>query len=153
MLLYISASNRVVSIILVVERNEEGQEYPVQRPTYYLSKVMMESKQRYPHYQKMAYDIFFAARKLRQYFSEHSINVVSEAPMSSIFGNSDATGRVAKWAIEIAAFEITYKPRVAIKSQAIADLLVDWTESVRNRPMPDPPNWTFNFDGSKQVGG
>jgi hypothetical protein len=44
MLLYMAATNRVVSIIIVVERKEEAQEYGVQRPVYYVSEVLIESK-------------------------------------------------------------------------------------------------------------
>ena len=51
--------------------------------------------------------------------------VVSMAPLSKIIGNKDATGRVAKWAIELAALTILYEPRTAIKSQALADFIVD----------------------------
>jgi hypothetical protein len=50
MLLYMVATNRVVSIIIVVERMEEAREYGVQRPVYYVSEVLTESKQRCPHY-------------------------------------------------------------------------------------------------------
>jgi hypothetical protein len=46
MLLYMAATNRVVSIVMVVERKEEVQEYRVQRPVYYVSEVLTESKQR-----------------------------------------------------------------------------------------------------------
>jgi hypothetical protein len=42
MLLYIAASNRVVSVVVVVEQEEEGKS--VQRPAYYLSKVLSASK-------------------------------------------------------------------------------------------------------------
>ena len=35
--LYVAATNRVVSTVLVVEREEEGRAHPVQRPVYYLS--------------------------------------------------------------------------------------------------------------------
>jgi hypothetical protein len=41
--------------------------------------------------------------------------VVSKAPLKDIINNSDATGRVAKWGIEL-EFDIDYKPRTAIKS-------------------------------------
>ena len=51
MLLYIAATNRVVSAVVVVEREEEGT--TLQRPVYYLSEVISLSKQNYPHYQKM----------------------------------------------------------------------------------------------------
>jgi hypothetical protein len=64
MLLYMAATNKVVSIVIVVERTEEVQEYGVQRPVYYVSEVLTESKQRYPHYQKLAYGVFLASRKL-----------------------------------------------------------------------------------------
>ena len=102
MLMYIAASNQVVSIVLVVEEEEAGKQWPVQRPVYYLSEVLSQSKQNYPHYQKLSYGVYMAAKKLKHYFQEHPINVISEAPLSEIMCNKDATGRVAKWAINLA---------------------------------------------------
>ena len=49
MLLYIAATSRVVSTV-IVERKEEGKALPVQRPVYYLSEVLSTTKQNYPHY-------------------------------------------------------------------------------------------------------
>jgi hypothetical protein len=51
LLLYISASTQVVSAVLVAERPEEGQPYPIQQPIYYVSEVVSDSKIRYtqPH--------------------------------------------------------------------------------------------------------
>ena len=49
MLLYLAATNRVISIVIVVERKEEAHEFGVQRPVYYVSEVLTESKQSYPH--------------------------------------------------------------------------------------------------------
>jgi hypothetical protein len=106
MLLYIAATPRVISVVIVVERTEEGKELPVQRPVYYLSEVLTLSKQNYPHYQKVAYGVYMTARKLKHYFEEHPITVVSTTPLSEIIGCKDATGRVAKWAIELAAHTI-----------------------------------------------
>jgi dsDNA-binding SOS-regulon protein len=92
MLLYMAATNRVVSIVIVVEQKEEAQEYGVQRPVYYVSEVLTESNQRYPHYQKLAYGVFLASRKLRHSIYDHKITVVSKAPLKDIINNSDATG-------------------------------------------------------------
>lgn len=50
MLLYVSTNSRAVSVVVVVERKEEGKEYPVQRPVYYVSEALTESKQRYPQW-------------------------------------------------------------------------------------------------------
>jgi hypothetical protein len=49
---------------MVVERPEEGREYPIQRPMYYLSEVLTQSKERYPQYQKLVYAVFKATRRL-----------------------------------------------------------------------------------------
>jgi hypothetical protein len=125
MLLYIAATPRVVSIVIVVERTEEGKELLVQRQVYYLSEVLTLTKQNYPHYQKVTYGVYMAARKLKHYFEEHPITVVSTTSLSEIIGCKDATGRVAKWAIELAAHTIQYKPRTTIKSQIIADFFAD----------------------------
>jgi hypothetical protein len=76
MLLYIAAMNQVVSSALVVERAEDGKEHGVQRPVYYLSEVLSPTKQRYPHYQKLAYAIYMTGKKLPHYFKCHSIIVV-----------------------------------------------------------------------------
>jgi hypothetical protein len=51
LLLYIAATHQVVSMVLVLERSEEGKAHEVQRPVYFLSEVLSPSKQCYPHYQ------------------------------------------------------------------------------------------------------
>jgi hypothetical protein len=109
----------------MVERTEEGKELPVQHLVYYLSEVLTLSKQNYLHYQKVTYDVYMVARKLKHYFEEHPITVVSTTPLSEIIGCKDATGRVAKWVIELAAHTIQYKPRTTIKSQILADFFAD----------------------------
>jgi hypothetical protein len=44
MMLYISATSTVVSATIIVEREEEGHVYKVQRPIYYISEVLKDSK-------------------------------------------------------------------------------------------------------------
>ena len=75
--------------------------------------------------------------------------MVSKAPLGDIINNAEATGRVAKWGIELAAFDIHYKPRTAIKSQALADFVADWTEAMEDTPLPESEFWIMHFDGSK----
>ena len=147
MLLYVAATNWVVSAAVVVEREEEGK--AVQRPVYYLSEVLSLSKQNYPHYQKMVYGVYMAAKKLKHYFQEHPVTVVCSSPISEIIGSKDASGRVAKWAIELAAYTPQYARREAIKSQALANFLVDWAELQYEPPLPDSNYWRMHFDGSK----
>ena len=42
MMLYIAATSTMISTVIVVEREEEGRVYKVQRPVYYISKVLSE---------------------------------------------------------------------------------------------------------------
>ena len=75
-MLYVAANTRAVSVAVVVERKEAGKEYPVQRSVYYVTEVLIESKQRYPHWQKLVYGVFMASRKLKHYFLGQPIPVV-----------------------------------------------------------------------------
>ena len=126
-MLYVAANTRAVSVAIVVGRKEVGKEYPVQRPVYYVSEVLIESKQRYPHWQKLLYGMFMASRKLKHYFQGHPITVVSSAPLGDIIQNREATRRVAMWAIKLGPHGLKYMPHTAIKSQALVDFINDWT--------------------------
>ena len=75
--------------------------------------------------------------------------MLSTAPLGEIIGCRDASGRVAKWALELAGHTILYEPRTTIKSQALANFLVDWTETQYLPPPPDSTHWRMHFDGSK----
>ncbi|XP_073360359.1 uncharacterized protein [Aegilops tauschii subsp. strangulata] len=75
-------------------------------------------------------------------------SVVSTAPLGEIIGCRDASGRVAKWALELAGHTILYEPRTMIKSQALADLLVDWTKTQYLPPL-DSMHWCMHLDGLK----
>jgi hypothetical protein len=121
LLLYIAATYQVISTVLVIEQSE-GKAHGVRRPMYFLSKVLSPSKQRYPHYQKLAYSVFMTARKLRHYFAVHPIIMVNEAPLSNILNNPEETGHVSLWGIELSPLDITYEKRKAIKSEVLPDL-------------------------------
>jgi hypothetical protein len=82
---------------------------------------------------KLLYAILIASRKLRHYFPAHKIVVVTSYPLRAILHNSNATGNIAKWAAELAGFQLDFQPRHAIKSQILADFIAEWT------PAPSVP--------------
>jgi hypothetical protein len=108
LLLYIFATTNVVSTILVAEREEEGQAYPVQRPMYYVSEVLVDAKTRYTQPQKLLYALLITSRKLRHYFQAHKIVVPSSFPLGEIIRNRDANGRIVKWSVELGEFNIEF---------------------------------------------
>ena len=67
-------------------------------------------------------------QKLLHYFTDHKVTVVTSYPLGGIIRNRDATGWISKWALKLMGHDIRYIPRTAIKSQALADFIAEWTE-------------------------
>ena len=70
-----------------------------------------------------------SSRKLAHYFAEHPITVISSSGIGDILTNPNATGRVAKWLIELAPRDIKYDYPKAIKSQVLPDFHTEWIEA------------------------
>jgi hypothetical protein len=134
LLLYISASTQVVSAVLVAEQPKEGHQYPVQRPVYYISEVLSDSKVRYSQPQKMLYALLITSHKLRHYFQSHKIKVVSSFPLGEILRNRDTVGRIVKWSVELGEFDPEFYPQQAIKSRILTDFVSEWTETQQPPP-------------------
>jgi ribonuclease HI len=153
LLLYISCTTHVVSTALVVERAEERHAYPVQHPVYFISEVLGPSKKKYPKVQKLLYAVLLTARKLRHYFDDHKVIVVTGFPIGYILHNKEAIGRITKWAYELGAHDIEFRPRTGIKTQALVDFVSEWTK----QQVPDNPEtaevWQMYFDGSLKLQG
>jgi ribonuclease HI len=173
--LYITAAAEAVSMVLVIERKAQGGQEPgslgaaietrtVQKPVYYVSEVLHEAKARYLETHKLLYAVLVASRKLHHYFQAHKVVVVTSFPLRAILYNPSATGNIAKWAAELVEFQLDFQPHHAIKSQVLADFIVEWTPPPCTPggldPAPDPisaerrgpiftePHWTLFLDGS-----
>jgi hypothetical protein len=94
---------------------------------YYISEVLHEVKTRYLEVHKLLYAVLIASRKLRHYFQTHKISVVSSYSLRAMLHNPNAIGNIAKWAAELAKFEQDFVSRHAVKSQVLANFIVDWT--------------------------
>jgi len=74
--------------------------------------------------------------------------VVSSFPLGEIIQSREATGRITKWSVELRSETLTYAPRKAIKSQALVDFIMEWTDSQLPPAQVQAELWTMYFDGS-----
>jgi ribonuclease HI len=149
----------------VDEPDPLGRVRTVQRPVYYISEVLHDTKTRYLEVHKLLYRVLIASRELRHYFQAHKISVVTSYPLTVVLHNPNATGNIAKWAAELAEFELDLIARHVIKSQVLTDFVADWTPppnlpgepdgSTSKPPAPvfTGPRWTLLFDGSSHKQG
>jgi ribonuclease HI/transposase InsO family protein len=76
------------------------------------------------------------------------VTVVSSFPLGEIIQCREASGRIAKWAVEIMGETISFAPRKATKSQVLADFVAEWVDTQLPIAPIQPELWTMYFDGS-----
>jgi ribonuclease HI len=99
------------------------------------------------------YAVLLTARKLRHYFNDHKVIVVTKFPIGDILHNKEAIGRIAKWACELGAHDIEFRPRTAIKTQTLVDFVSEWTEQQELDNLETAEVWRMYFDGSLKLHG
>ncbi|KAI5333676.1 hypothetical protein L3X38_023808 [Prunus dulcis] len=169
LVIYLSVSASTVSSVLI--RLKDNAEHPV----HYVSKALQDAEVRYPDIEKLAFSLVVSARRLRPYFQAHTIHVLTNQPLRQVLQKPETSGRLVKWAIELGEFDIHYKPRPAMRGQAVADFLSEFTEpqapaatQLITEPNPSPsqdqtpttntldltqPLWTLFVDGSSNTQG
>jgi hypothetical protein len=151
--LYISAKSNVASTTTVIERGESDTNCKIQYLVYFVNEVLSDFKSRYFHIMKLAYALLITAHKLSHYFQAHQIKVHTLSTLGEILNNREETSKIAKWAIELFMYDIVYKPRIAIKAQALSDFVAEWTAIQTTPKERELEYWTINFDGSVQLHG
>ena len=119
--LYLVVSSIAINYALIQEEDR------VQLPIYYTSQALHGAEERYPPMEKLAFTLITTARKLKSYFQAHTVVVQTNKPLWKTMNNVKATRRLVLWAIELNEFDVQYRPRTAIKAQALADFIVEFT--------------------------
>ena len=52
---------------------------------------------------------------------------MTDQPIKKAMSKPEAAGRMVQWAIELSQFDVEYRPRTAIKAQALADFIAEFT--------------------------
>jgi len=104
--LYFAVTEKAISSVLLQEQNQ------VQRPIYFVSKVLQGPEVRYQALEKVALAVVFSARRLHHYFQSFTIMIMTDLPIRKVLQKPDVAGRMARWAVELSEFDI---PRGPIK--------------------------------------
>ncbi|XP_075499305.1 uncharacterized protein LOC142537697 [Primulina tabacum] len=138
---YLSATEFAVSSVLV---KEEGAD---QKPIYYVSHALRGAELKYSELEKIALALVMTARKLRPYFLSHPIVVLTNSPLGRIMTHAEISGRMVKWTVELGEYDTEYKPRAAIKAQALTDFLTEMIQPVEEEV------WRVFVDGASNLSG
>ena len=109
----------VTAVSAALIREEDG----LQLPVYYISQAFQGAEARYPRVEEITFALIVASRKLRPYFQANPIIVMMDQPIRKAMNKPEAAGRMVQWAIELSQFDIKYRPRIAIKAQALANFI------------------------------
>ncbi|GAU35417.1 hypothetical protein TSUD_375070 [Trifolium subterraneum] len=140
--LYLAVASEAISAVLIRE-TEQGQ-----KPVYFVSRALHGPELRYLHIEKIALAIIMAARKLRYYFLTHFIVVRTDQPIKQLLARPDMVGRMLKWSLELAEFDISFESRKALKAQVLSDFVAEMTSTTSKKN-----KWTIFVDGSSNSQG
>lgn len=148
--LYLAVSDHTLSAALV--REEESTQLPI----YYVSKRLLDAKTWYTNIEKLALALMIASRKLHPYFYSHTIEVLTIYPLKQVLQKPDSLSWLLKWAIELGQLEINFRPRTAIKGQAVANFIDEFALSKDEKDRPASSNlnllrWKLYTNGSSNI--
>jgi len=143
--LYLAICDNAMSSVLV-EDSEAGE-----RPVYFVSRVLKGAELRYQKIERLALAVVVTTRKLRSYFQGQRIIVKSNYPIKQVLGKPDLAGRMVTWSIELSEYDIQFIPRGSIKSQVLADFVVELTLPIQTEEAPHI--WLLLVDRSTNLKG
>jgi len=144
--LYFAVTEREISSVLVQEHDQ------VQKPIYFVSKVLKGPEVRYQALEKAALAVVFSARRLRHYFQSFTVVVMTDLPIRKVQQKSDMVGRMVRWAVELSEFDVQYEPRGPIKGQVYVDFVVELSSADAHQEEAKF-RWVLPVDGSSDQQG
>jgi len=136
--LYFVVTEWAISSVLVQEQDQ------VQRPIYFVSKVLQGPETRYQSLEKAALAVVFSARRLHHYFHSFTVVVMINLPIQKL----DVAGRMVRWAVELSEIDIQYEPRGSIKGPVYADFVVELSPGNAPQEVELGSPWMRSVDGS-----
>nr|GEX16123.1 reverse transcriptase domain-containing protein [Tanacetum cinerariifolium] len=122
---YLAVLAEAVSAVLLTDR--KGRQCTVQ----YVSRTLNEAERNYAPMEKLALSLIHMTRRLRRYFEAHPVKVITDQPIKNILNNTETSKKLAKYAVELGAYNIMFIPRNVVKGQVLADFLSEVPEGTK----------------------
>ncbi|GKA15944.1 reverse transcriptase domain-containing protein [Tanacetum coccineum] len=120
--------------------------------------TLNEAERNYSPLETLSLSLVNMTRRLRRYFEAHPVKVITDQPIKNILNRTEASGKLAKYAVEIGTYKISFIPRNAVKGQVLADFLSDAPDGEREEEyfrspevspgIDDTEAWTLYTDGA-----
>ncbi|RDX85814.1 Retrovirus-related Pol polyprotein from transposon 17.6, partial [Mucuna pruriens] len=163
LILYLTVLEESMGCVLG-QQDETGRK---EQAIYYLSKKFTECEQRYSALERTCCALVWATKRLRQYMLAHTTWLIAKTdPIKYILEKPALTGRIARWQMTLAEFDITFATRKAVKGRAVADHLA-YHPLTDYQPLMDefpdegimsidetetqPDEWRMWFDGASNM--
>ncbi|GJZ85029.1 reverse transcriptase domain-containing protein [Tanacetum coccineum] len=149
---YLAVAKEAVSAVLLADR--KGRQCPVQ----YVSRTLNEAERNYAPMKKLALSLIHMTRRLRRYFEAHPVKVIMDQQIKHILSKTETSRKLAKYCVELGAYNITFIPRNAVEGQVLAYFLSEAPEGEKEKSyfwLPGVPLekddtecWTLFTDGA-----
>ncbi|GJX18764.1 reverse transcriptase domain-containing protein [Tanacetum coccineum] len=154
---YLAVSKEAVSSVLLTD--QKGKQCPIQ----YVSRTLNEAERNHAPMEKLALSFVHMTRRLRRYFVAHPMKVITDQPIKQILTKTEASGKLAKYVVELGAYNITFEPRNDVKGQVLADFITETPDGESPKEYfrtpevaperDDTEEWTLFMDGASSVKG
>ena len=117
LLLYLSTIEDAVGSMLAQEDDDKNE-----RAVYYLSKRFHDYETRYTPIEKSCFALVWAVQKLRHIILPFQIWVVARMdPLKYLFEKPTLSGRLSRWLILLAEFDLKYVAMKTIKGSIVSN--------------------------------
>ena len=121
MLLYLSIIRDAIRSMLAQEDNDKDE-----RAMYYLSKRFHDYETRYTSIEKLGFTLVWAIQKLRHIILPFQVWIVARMdPLKYLFEKPVLSGRLSRWLILLAEFDLKYVARKTIKRSTTLNFCVE----------------------------
>jgi hypothetical protein len=139
---YLAVSEHAVSAVLVRETHEG------QKPIFFVSKTMNETKSKYLPLERVALVLIQAAKKFSHYFQASTVIVRTDLPLKVLMYSSDFSGRITRWGVNLGSLGVEYKPRTSIKGQVLADFVAEFQGKGGNSELTNTLSYDIDASSS-----